>query len=217
MTTWAAIELLWSMHGLFCMYNIAFTRGYSVLIMQCNFETSSNKSTQYIWQYIVTMYSIFSPEPGNTNTYGQMHMGIQWWKGTFSQGIVKGALTCNPYPSPASPYSSSSPLRVALPQTCISVRWPCFNVCWKGRSGPVHWFRKALLGLYAWLRFSVIPPDTGDIHCLHHWHPAHTHTHTHKQKKQKQQNTKSKAIARLSGCQTSPLGDFNLFEIILTQ
>lgn len=74
----------------------------------------------------------------------------------------------------------SSPLCVALPQIFFPVRWPCFNVSWKGHSGPVHWIRKALLGLYAWLRSSVIPLDTRDVPCLHHWQVfSNTHTHTH--------------------------------------
>lgn len=203
MTTWTCIEVLWLMHSVLCKYNIAFTGVYSVPIMQWNLETFPNKSTQYTWQHIVTVYSkcVFSRVRKHKFIWTDAHGNTVMMKGHIFTRYSEEGTHMQPLPPPsASPYPSASPLHVALPQTCISVRWPCFNVCWKGRSGPVHWFRKALLGLYAWLRFSVIPPDTGDIHCLHHWHPSLSLTHTHVKKTT--QNTKSKAIARLSGCQT---------------
>lgn len=94
----------------------------------------------------------------------------------------------------------SSPLCVTLPQIFLPVRWPCFNVSWKGHSGPVHWIRKALLGLYAWLRSSVIPLDTREAPCLHHWQVfSNTHTQVKKEGRKRW-----KQVSQMSPCGPLP-------------
>lgn len=122
----------------------------------------------------------FSLEPGRKPVWTDEHRNTT--KGHIFSRYSEEGTDMQP-PTPMCDSLDSPPffrLCVVPWQTCISVRWPCINVCWKGRSGPVHWFRKALLGLYAWLGFSVIPPDTGRVQRLYDWHPLHTHVHWRK-------------------------------------